>query len=248
MPDLDTAFVSLRTHVDVTVRTPETRQIVAAGRRRRAVRVAAAGVAVVVAAGGVAFAFADDGPDRTTRIAVPIEVPIEVPPAVPAGFLRYEAEATARPDTLEYRADEPGSWPPEQCVGGGAESGPAPAAERWLVFADRARPVRIERVDVFADAAAARNGFAALRAALQACPDQSTEAGLTTTRTVEPLALGDEAFLIKEVTPGGAPPTTWTAYVRRGAAVAEYGGADQTRVRSDATAMTGALCRYAGGC
>lgn len=244
MPDLDTAFASLRTHVDATVHTPETRLVVAAGRRRRVVRFAAAGLVAVVALGGVTFAFANPEPDRAPQVAVPKTAP----PTIPNGFLRYEAEATASPDALEHRSDEPGSWPPEQCVGGGPETGPPPAAERMLVFADRTRPVRVERVDVFADTAAARSAFAALRAATAACPDQYTEVGLTTTRAVEPLVLGDEAYLVKEVTPGGTPTTTWTVHVRRGAAVAEYVGADQAKVRTDATTMTGALCRYAGGC
>jgi hypothetical protein len=238
--DLDAAFAGLRQQVGDGIAMPAAETVVARSRRRDTVRTAVVGCAAlaVLVAGGAAVRAGqrpDPPPGPVAATGSPTPPPVDV--GIPSGFLLYEAVAAADPAALEHRAELPGKWPPSMCFDDTYEGAPA-ESERWLVFDDHARPVRVERLAVFADAAAADTAFEEVRAEASRCSDAED---------VRTPSLGDEALRVRRELP--EERFTWTLFVRRGAAIAEYDGNDRGRVERDAAAMTAKMCRYqVSGC
>jgi hypothetical protein len=181
--------------------------------------------------------------------------PHPVPTTIESGFLLYEAEAAQHPVNTQgqgwTRGEAVHTWPLKMCVGDPKTTEAVQA--RRLEFHSTSSKM-IEQLSVFGSVAAAQRAMSLVRTETQRCA-QFADAGVTVTRTVAPLSVGDEAILVKTVityAPGPAEgprtDTLWDVFVRRGNAIIWYSGTDRAQVERDAAAMVTKMCRYAAAC
>ena len=238
------AFRDLHTRVTAAVTGPSANDIMAVGRRRRITRIAVAGGATVVA---IVAAFVLVGPTRGALqpaeptappvTSVPSGTRMDVAAIIPTGFFLYEANADERVD--DGQVFEPCFGRPRVVAAVARSVGEGPSLTRV-----------IHDLYVYPDEFTARQAFAALRLALQACVgfDGSTQLDADTP------ALGDEAASVTIAIPAdgagehtGEPLTS--VAVRVGAAVAVFTSfPGYAEIQKEAADFVPRLCLYDPDC
>jgi hypothetical protein len=181
-------------------------------------------------------------PERTARAEVCYgpQRPGSAEQVIPPGFLRH--------DNDDFR--------PSSGVCSGALH---PWCETWTLLANpqavawreryTSRPSEhVETVIVYADTATAQVAYRGQRKEHASC-QPSAEGGIAYSyQGIEPVRVGDEAFLGLETHTsthqGGGSSPYFTLVVRRGTALAIYRGNDREEALTDGTAVAATMCRY----
>lgn len=185
--------------------------------------------------------------------------PKATPTDIPAGFLLYDAEATAEPyQGKEYEGGSLGwkrsdtvtePWDAQACkLGAALPSDTGRVASRKLSHHLLGDGGASEHVAVYRDEAAAAKAVADFRADYQRCA--TTERyNQRATHTATPYDLGDESLTL--IRSGQIVDVFAAVVVQRGTAVAlywQFGLRDPAEVAADAKRMTTKLCRYDADC
>lgn len=128
-----------------------------------------------------------------------------------------------------------------------------PQAVAWRERSAWKPLTRSEKVVVYADAATSRAAYRSQRKMHASCQPYREGGIAYSYQGIEPVPLGDEAFLGLEthIDTGqdGRSIRHVTLVVRRGTALAIYHGQDRDEVLADSAVVAAAMCRYApGGC